>query len=517
MLNSRRLRPALVVALVASALVPLAAAEAAPRQTGPDDAVVIAVIDSAMTPYHWDYLAAKMPQATNRDRSDDLPLHRPAHTWLPGFPSPKAFTSYQSVQLTLDAKNPEVAPADLYDRDADKWTDLSTSDGDEKHWYSFPGTKVIGAMSFSSSAPSTGPVYGDTSQHGTGVTSVSVGNIHGTCPECLLVFLQYSGQAGAENAIRWAARQPWIDVITNSYGINTTGVLRDNVYTGADPSVGRAASERGQTIFWSGGNGVENAFTVPNNTLTTNQKGPDWIITVGAADPGNRGSFLGSGKPVDVSGVGTRYPSAYTAKTIGSTGSTGFSGTSNATPTIAGTYARALYLARRAMPGRSRLQDDGVIARGSFRCARANPRCEMGDGRLTATELRFRLLQSAKSTGLGYTTTAGGPTTPRAADSYYASEGHGTYFARAKRDDDLWLKEFDQVWRPMVGLEPPPKRPEGEREWFITDSYCRQRLHGHWSGGYYVDGKTTLPPVDPQRWPTRSAYQTSCPLLGDAD
>ena len=32
---------------------------------GIDDVVVVAVIDSNINPYHWDYLAAKMPQALN--------------------------------------------------------------------------------------------------------------------------------------------------------------------------------------------------------------------------------------------------------------------------------------------------------------------------------------------------------------------------------------------------------------------------------------------------------------------
>ena len=516
MLTTRFLRLATALAAAAALLGPLSTADAAPKQNGPDDAVVIAVIDSGITPYHWDFLASKMPQAQNRDRSDDLPLSKPAHTWLPGFPSPKEFASYQPLRLTLEERDSDAKPEDLDKADEEKWEQVQPSNDTERHWYSMPGTKVIGAMSFDSTPAAGGAIHSPTNGHGTGVTSVSVGNIHGTCPECLLVFLQYGDAAGAEQAIRWAARQPWIDVITNSYGINTTGVLRDNVYSGADPSVGRAASERGQTIFWSGGNGVENAFTVPNNTLTTNQKGPDWIITVGAAHPSNRGSYLGSGKPVDVSGVGSSYPSAYTSTTVGGTGSTGFSGTSNATPTIAGTYGRALYYARRSMAGRSRVQADGVIARGAFRCGMRRRDCELGDGRLTATEMRFRLLQSAVSTQLGYAGPAG-PTTPRAADSYYASEGHGTYFARLKRDDSLWLKEFGQIWQPLIGAAQPPERPEGEREWFTTDSFCRQRLYGSWSGGYYVDGKTPLPPEDPQRWPTRTAYQRACPFLGDAD
>ena len=94
--NPRWLRAALALATSAAVLGPLHFADAAPRQSGPDDAVVVAVIDFGISPYHWDYLASKMPQALNADRSDDLPLRRPASEWLPGFPSPKKFASYTS-------------------------------------------------------------------------------------------------------------------------------------------------------------------------------------------------------------------------------------------------------------------------------------------------------------------------------------------------------------------------------------------------------------------------------------
>jgi hypothetical protein len=509
-----RLR-ALVLAVAALALgapaVPGNAA--APAKDGRGDATVVAVIDSAFSPYHWDFLASKMPQARNKDRSDDLPLTTSPDKWLPGFPKPKSFASYEKLSLTLDAKDPDTTPAELDKEDADTWKGVESSTGTAQHYYWLPGTKVIGALTFgptpisryNPTGGSPGTIHGATSEHGMGTTSVSVGNIHGACPECLLVFIQYTDPGSAEVAIDWAMKQPWIDAISNSYGISSGYAVRDRVYNGSNTTLQRNASQRGQTIFFSAGNGMENAFTVPNSTLTSSQEGPDWIMTVTATDP-NGGTYTGTGKPADVAGIGSSYPSAYGATKVSNKGSSGFSGTSNATPTIAGTYARALYLARRALPGASRAQSNGLIAKGSYACGRARKACELAGG-LTATELRFRLLQSAVSTGKGYTD---GPTGtaqgPRAADTYYAAEGHGTYAARL-RGDKAWLAEFDRLWKPLAGLAAPPKRPAGEKEWFTVDSWCRQHIWGEWTGGYFHGG--ALPADDPA-WPTRSALHQAC-------
>ena len=491
---------------------------AAPPPDGRGDATVIAVIDSAFTPYHWDFLASKMPQATNRDRSDDLPLDAAPHTWLPGFPSPKAFTSYNRFQLTLDGRDGDRSPDELDKADEKKWAGVKGSSRKDLHYYWFPGTKVIGGLTFGPTAVSRnnpaaalsrqGRMNGGTGSHGTGTTSVSVGNLHGTCPECLLVFIQYADQGAAEAAIDWAMNQPWIDAISNSYGFSATYAGRDRVYNGSNVALQRAATMRGQSIFFSAGNGMENAFTVPNNTLLSSQEGPDWIITVTATHP-NGGTYSGTGKPADVAGIGTRYPSAYGATRVGGRGPSGFGGTSNATPTVAGTYGRALYLARRTLPGASRVQSNGLIARGSFRCGSARPGCELAGG-LTAAELRYRLLQSAVSTGKGFTDGPTGlvPPGPQAADSRYAAEGHGTYVARL-RGDEVWQAEFARLWRPLTGAAQPPARPKGEREWFLVDSWCRQHIWGEWTGGYYKGKTTPLPANDPGS-PTRTSLRNSC-------
>ncbi len=504
----RFLRPALAALLLAGVVGPLQSADAAPRQTGPDDAVVVAVIDYGISAYHWDFLASKMPQALNMDRSDDLPLRRPPHTWLPGFPRPSAFASYNTLPLTLDEADDSASIADLNEADAEKWDKVQPSNAKEQHVYWVPGTKIIGAMAWAAEdTPKGTMIHGALGDHGTGTTTVSVGNIHGTCPECLLFFIDIN-QASVEEgeaAIDWAMSQPWIDVITNSYGYSAAE--RDRLYAGSTTDLQQAASERGQTILFSAGNGHGSLFAVPNQTLMSSQEGPDWIVTVGATDPGNNRNYPGSGKPADIAGVGSGYPSGYGAKTV--TGQGLFGGTSNATPTIAGEYGRGLYFARRAMAGRSRVQDRGLISRGAARCGRARPDCELRDGKLTVTELRTRLFEGATPSNGGFVDPVlEVASIPQTADERYFSEGHGGYRAKIK-GDEAWAAEFQaRLWGPLSGAVAAPKRPSDERDWMLVDSWCRQKIWGPWEGGYFRKGDTV--PADAPTSPGRSSYREMC-------
>ncbi len=521
-----RFRPALALVALVAVIVPLHVADAAAVSPGAKDAVVVAVIDSGISPYHWDFLASKMPQATNKDRSDDLPLSQSPDKWLPGFPSPKSFGSYTEMKLTLEQDDDSVKLADLKAKDEAKWAAVKASTPASVNYYWFPGTKVIGGISFgyteqvtevldttTAPLPEVGWTYTDIydTGHGLGTSSVSVGNFHGTCPECLIVHITAADTTATEHALAWAESQPWIDVVSNSYGLQTVpnGAVRDGLYGGqTEPQ--KVASERGQTIVFSAGNGIENAFAVPFSTLTSSVKGPDWVVTVGATHPSNKSQYSGSGKPVDVAGIGSGYPSAYNSATV--SGGSKFSGTSNAAPTISGTYSRGLYLARRAMAGPSRIQKDGVISVGKATCGRVRRDCEVRDGKLTAVELRDRLLKGAVSTG-GGTTPAGTSSVDRVADEHYAAEGHGTYYARLKQDDELWLAEFNRFFDPVLGRAAVVPRPADEEAWFRVDSWCRQHIFGAWKDGYYKDAATTpLPSPDPAA-PTRTALAVACNAL----
>ena len=522
------LRPALAVLLVAGGL-SATSASAASVKPG-DDAVVIAVIDSGVSPYHWDYLASKMPQAKTATKKDDLPLTKAPHTWLRGFPKPSSFATYEPLKLRLDGKNKNADQAKLISRDEDEFLEVERSTVAEPSYYWVPGTKVIGAMSFGYSGEKAKPIVGTgVGEHGMGTSSVSVGNIYGACPECLLVFLQASAGAQYEAAIEWAEKQPWIDAISNSYGASTGVVVRDRVYGGADTAAQKAAVTRGQAILFSAGNGVANDFVAPNGTLLSSQEGPDWIITVGATDPTNV-DYPGSGKPADVAAIGSSYPSAYGGKTV--TGKGDFSGTSNATPVLAGTYGRALWLARQTLSGPSRVQAGGVIATGGkHRCGKARKNCELADGRLTRAELQTRLFEGAKPTTGGFAgrrrvhssvlglaaippPVGGYPvpfvTAPAVADTRRLSEGYGTY--RGRLDGTAkWLAEFEtRLWGPLTGAKAAPARPAGDAEWFRVDSWCRQHIWGSWTGGAYLsDAKTPLPLPDPAT-PSRNAYFAAC-------
>ena len=160
------------------------------------------------------------------------------------------------------------------------------------------------------------------------------------------------------------------------------------------------------------------------------------------------------------------------------------------------------------MKGDSRLQAGGVIAKGAFTCGAKRRKCELGDGKLTATELRTRLLHGAVHRTNSHAPAGEAPQAFKA-DERYMVEGHGTYLARVAMDDKAWLKEFDQIRKPLFGLANPMTRPEDERDWFLVDSWCRQKIWGSWTGGYYVEGKTKLP-ADDSGYPTRASYRNSC-------
>jgi hypothetical protein len=472
------------------------------------DATVVAVLDFTFSPYHWDFLADKMPQHLDNKRGNDIPLNKAPDRWLPGFPNPsKAFKSYSSIDISLERKNPMASPDALMAKDQKKWDKVKRSTSKKVHFYWLPGTKVIGAIEFGDQK-----IVGSTNEHGTGVSSVSTGNLHGTCPECLLVFVDINAAESAEEAMEWVTAQPWIDAVSNSYG---HGGAVPKVYNGRTVGNQRKASDRGQTIFFSAGNGFENAFAVTNPTYLSSQKGPDWLVTVGAVSPGKHGSYVGHGKPADVASLGSGYPAAYGSPSVSGSGS--FSGTSNASPTVMGIYARALHESRKALSGMSRIQRAGLIAKGArFRCGSARRDCELRDGKLTADELRTRLFHGAVHTPGGTSDPLNLATAPAIGEEEFLAEGHGTYFARETGKWNAYMKEFARITEPLFGKAKTLKRPAGEKQWMIVDSFCRQHLWGSWKGGYYVDGKTKLPGPDPM-YPIRSSMENGCPLLPQQD
>ena len=497
------------VALAGALALPGVRADAAPAAVagGGGDAVVVAVIDSAFAPYHYDFLASEMPAAAN------LPLDQPATNWLAGFDTSQ-MASFERLDITLPT-SPDQTVDELETADAAEWATVQSSESSKSpHVYWLPGTKVIAAASFGGD-----PLQGPTSEHGVGTSSVSVGNLHGTCPECVVVMLT----GDYEKAINWAMRQPWIDVITNSYGISTTVAVRDRVYNGCALHLQKAAVERGQSIFFSSGNGVENAFTVPNSTLFSCQEGPDWIVTVGAVNSvdivyvgtdsvstftRSPGGSPNSGRPADIASIGDSYPSAYEAATVSGTGEIGFGGTSNATPVVAGIYARALWEARQAMAGVSRTQGGGAVSVGAAACGAVRPQCEVGDGVLTHLELRNRLYNATAHT-VG-TSPGGLVTVSDTEDLNYLAQGHGALVGRLL-GDETWAAEQARITETLFGRRAADVRDPDEATYATALSFCSQHIWGGWSGGKWQPGVAL--PKAAAAWPTRSAYVTACKQL----
>jgi hypothetical protein len=489
----------LLVAVLSLALLALPVAADAPAD-GRDDVTVVAVVDGSFQPQHWDFHASRMPQARDGDPSNDLPLDAAPDTWLPDFTT-EGLASYERLDLTLDDRNSRRSVASLQKADEATWESVQQSTNEAVHYYWIPDTKVVGAVHFGN-----GTFQDDNGAHGANTASVSVGNLHGTCPSCVVVLVTYGG-GDREAASNWAMSQPWIDVVTNSFGFSA--VNRDRLYSGSDVELQKAASERGQTIFFSSGNGQANTFTAPNTTYFSSQEGPDWIVTVGAVNP-TGGNYTGAGKPADIASVGSSYPSIGGTTVSGSDRT--FGGTSNATPVVAGYYAGALARARTLLDG-PRVQDGGVIAQGTpVACGEVRPDCELADGVLTAAELRTRLFEGAVRTPQGLSPSISNVNTPVVSDeAELAAEGHGAYFGRLNGDEE-WQAEAARITGPLEGTAAVLQRPAGEREWFVVDSYCRQSIWGAWSGGAYVEGTTPLPGADPA-FPLRTALAASCDRL----
>lgn len=471
---------------------PLPEAPAADPATG--DVVVVAVVDSGFNPYHHDFLAAHMPQHLNAEADDDLPLDQDPSTWVPGFPAPSAFASYGRLNLTLTPDQKKADPADLHEKDEKAWDNMRQSGDGDIHLRWIPGTKVIGAVTFNG-----GDGFAAAS-HGVGTSSVSIGNLHGSCPHCLLVFVDGT----REEANRWVEQQDWIDVQTNSWGFSSSVAGRERVYAHSDTESQRAAVDRGQSIFFSAGNGVDGAFVASNPTLFSSQEGPDWITTVGAIMPD--GTSTGHGKPADVASLGTDYPSAG-GETV--TDESTFGGTSNATPVTAGLYAEALYHLRRQLAGASRVQDGGTIAEGPAGCMDDNAQCALADGELTVHELREALFRSASSTEQGWDVggvTGSIPGTNGPEETFLA-EGHGVYWGRFNGDE-----QYQAEVARIVGFargEWFEEQDPDEASWFVADSLCRQGGWGAWDHGYAQRG-LPVPAASPD-WPVRTWMAEQCP------
>lgn len=440
---------------------------------------VVAVVDGSFSPYHYDFLGSQHPWNLDADPMNDIDFTEHPAAYIPGMPdlTPLQISIPDSPGVNVDLLRTAA--------DATTWSWMQRSNKTVENAYWFPGTKVIAALKFSTTYEA------NNAAHGTASASVAAGNLHGTCPECLFVLLSGSGDAG----LSWAASQPWIDIVTNSYGAgsvvqaNTAGVTRDNAYWKSPVEVTRASAEDGQVVVFSAGNGFVNAFDVPMFTYWSSQKGPDWYVTVGAVDPGEKQTYSGAGKPVDISSIGSSYPAAG-GTTANGTGT--HSGTSNAAPVTAGTFAKALQKAREALSDFSAGHAAGIVASGTpIACGAAVPTCALGDGILTRRELEDAVYASVLPSEPAVAADTTWPSSPYA----YYYQGHG-YLGGRIDGAAAYQAEWTRIADHLIGEVAAHTRPAGETNWFVIDSKCRQHLWGTWNAGLYTGTEPTLDPVE---------------------
>src|SRR6185503_13881297 len=211
---------------------------------------VVGVADSGINPYHFEFSAATYPDPDVLALTRNFTRH--PSEYITGYPA-----SAQALPITLGQGYYPAA-------DQPMWASV-----DKGKLYWIPGTKIIGAIdagdgSAVNADPDATPIVDDDG-HGTGSSSVSVGNRYGYCPTCLLMFTESLDTTFNESF-------SWVDITSHSFA--TVGGVPLGLALGPDLDT-KAAAERGQTVLFAAGNGVGNAFDVPQITYGSGNTGND--------------------------------------------------------------------------------------------------------------------------------------------------------------------------------------------------------------------------------------------------
>jgi hypothetical protein len=357
---------------------------------------VIAFVDSGINPYHQDF------------RAPDF-VHHPSQ-FIEGYPA-----APEPVELSFDVADAEGYAAA---RDAD---DDSLSEITRNRLYWFPGTRIIGGYSSGAGGAGTYPERNviDENGHGTGVASVAAGQYFGSNPNALIVMVEGLGDGG----LNWATSQPWIDIVSNSWGFIGNAPLPAGHQT-------RAATQRGQTVAFAAGNGTTNtnshrvcvpatAVCTPpiwsdnggpspiedpckcktpdsNPSMTSPYGGPSWVLTVGATSPINGQAHWWHAIPVDVSSFGSKWRAAAYDGVL-PTENRDFGGTSCATPTTSGVLSAVIERAREVLGDTVGGQRPGQVVAAASPGVTLPEAGPLADGALTRVEAESVVLKTANT------------------------------------------------------------------------------------------------------------------------
>ncbi len=314
-------------------------------QTSPDDEplgqpfdlepyypVVVAVIDTGVNPYHEHFQRASIP---------DHVLDRFVNT--------------------LDGEAPQrvsLAHRGDYEERVQKDEGFWTS-AEKGRLYYFEGTNILG-ISF---AGGSGVPVLDEAGHGTGTS----GAVLDANPNAIVVMVQGTGNPDGE---AWAAEQPWVDLLSESYG--PIGSI-----PGSGRVFGLTTSQANKAAWDNGKLPVGAADNTPALSPNDETSGPPWVIGVGGDHPESYCREHISGNLPDFTADFTqKLPMAETIDEYRS-----MSGTSFSTPATAGTLSAIVQGVREAW-GDTSSPDSGALVTGP-------------DGNLTNIDVRNAVNQTA--------------------------------------------------------------------------------------------------------------------------
>lgn len=367
------------------------------------DRVVVAIVDTGINPYH---------EVFRRDgfATDDLPARI-------------VEAESGAAPLSVPLRRAEDHMATLR---ADAGVLGALLPGKLVH---FEGTNVLGYHVGDAERPAV-PVI-DRMGHGTAVAHATTNEN----PDVLVVMITAESY---EDAVAWAAGQPWIDILSLSWGptLNALGVLG-----GDTPDVTREAYAAGKVVFGASGND-------PTPTFTDTTSGPVWVHAVSGSEAAQGARAIDSGNFVDTVANWTQTLALHNS--LDATRQT--AGTSFATPLTAGVASRILHEAR------VRSGHEGGIVEGALVKTEAVT--------LTNKDLRDAL----NATALWWSATAYKPsdTLPIAPAAPWVSMGWGHV------DGSIVPQAVDH----FLGVEPAPAKPAAAKAWMDGHVRLRQAMWG---------------------------------------
>jgi hypothetical protein len=400
--------------------------------------VVVALQDTGINPYHIDF---RLP-------ADDDMQGVPPWEYIEGYP-----TTAKPLNVSLGAPSYESAVS----RDANLWKGVKSH-----QLYYFPGTKIIGGYDPGADTRYTGVL--DKAGHGTGTASEIAGMIHGFDNDVNVLIVMVQGLG--EPPLQWLGQQPWIDVISASWGYNFGAYFgtHENTFT-------KAATDAGKTVAFAAGNGISNTAIACDRatTLDSPTAGPSWVMSVGAVSPRNGQDYCWHHIPPDVSSYGLHWPAA-DYKSLD--GEVDFGGTSCATPLTAGVVANEILQARRAVGdtvegphGAAAL----VVAPPGATLPASGP---LSDGLLTHVEAEDVVMKTAQPVAFDPAQCAADPlecanTTPTT-PAYFVYEGYGLVNAASR----------DRATQVLLGQAPMPDRSDVD-EWMAAKNAISDAIWTH--------------------------------------